>query len=64
MQRFYVKLNPREANALVKLALRERRHPSDQGALIIRLALESEGFLSIAPAKARKGAVPEMENGD
>jgi hypothetical protein len=39
MRRVYVRLDPAQVNALVRIAEAERRHPADQAALYIERAL-------------------------
>ena len=45
MSRITVRLNEQELQALVALAEKERRHPRDQAAYIIRTALVQYGIL-------------------
>jgi hypothetical protein len=40
MPRVYVRLQPDEADALVRLAQSERRHPSDQAGLLLSEVLK------------------------
>lgn len=56
MARVTITLNQEERDALIKLSERERRHPRDQAALIIRQGLEQAGFLD--PVVVTPGVPP------
>ncbi len=45
MARVMIRLENEERDALVQLALNEKRDPRDQASLLIRKALERRGFL-------------------
>lgn len=45
MQRFYVALDREEALAILRLAEREKRHPRDQAAMLIRSELRRRKLL-------------------
>ena len=45
--RLMIDLQPEEEQALLELAQRERRHPSDQAAIAVRRELERLGMLAI-----------------
>ncbi len=47
MQRVYVALDPETAKALVQLAWANRRHPKDEGGLIITRYLRKRGLLQM-----------------
>ena len=51
MARVTLTLSEDEREALIELAKREKRYPRDQGALLLRRALESAGFLAPAAGK-------------
>jgi hypothetical protein len=51
-RRVYIRLNRSEVDALSKLAELERRHPADQGALLLTEALKRAGALPSAPLQA------------
>ena len=48
-RRVYIRLNRTEVDALSKLAEQERRHPADQGAVLLTEALKRAGALPSAP---------------
>ena len=51
MQRIYAKLTPAQVEAVVRIAEAERRHPSDQIAILVERAL-------VEQAKSMKTEVP------
>ena len=57
MARVTLTLSEDERKALIELAKQERRYPADQGAVLLRRALECAGFL--APAAGNKS--PHLE---
>ena len=56
MRKVYIPLKDDEREALVDLALDKRRRPQDQGALLIREALESLGYIGKEKANAQIGS--------
>ena len=60
-RRVYIRLNRTEVDALSKLAEQERRHPADQGAILLTEALKRAGALPSVTPQAASGA--ERANG-
>jgi hypothetical protein len=56
-RRVYVRLSRSEVEALVRLASQERRHPADQGAVLLSESLKRAGLLSPAAPPARVEAL-------
>lgn len=60
--RMYISLYPNESKALGELAQRERRHPREQAALLIRRGLELAGVLE-SNADCQPGRRPPAPGG-
>lgn len=56
MARVTLTLSEDEKQALIDLAIQERRFPRDQGALLLRQALASAGYLQQAAIKVGQPA--------
>lgn len=61
MTAIYTPLKTDEAKALVSLALKEKRTPREQAALIIRHELERLGYLPPQPKQPQQSPVMILE---